>query len=65
MAPPPPPPGGMPFPPPPPHHLQGRMPHPPPMFTGGTNPGADLMALLNSGSSGQRIGGDGPPQRPM
>ncbi|KPV73879.1 uncharacterized protein RHOBADRAFT_54470 [Rhodotorula graminis WP1] len=62
-----PPPGGMPFPPPPPppHHLQGRMPHPPPMFTGGTNPGADLMALLNSGSSGQRIGGDGPPQRPM
>lgn len=75
----PPPPGGpggvMPFPPPPPHphhHLQGRMPPPPPpppMFTAGGNPGADLMALLNSGASGQRIGGDGPPQgvqvRPM
>ncbi|GAA5820759.1 hypothetical protein JCM3770_005958 [Rhodotorula araucariae] len=65
-----PPPGGMPFPPPPPlHHLQGRMPPPPPMFTAGNNPGADLMALLNSGAAGQRIGADGPPQgvqvRPM
>ncbi|GJN93514.1 hypothetical protein Rhopal_006571-T1 [Rhodotorula paludigena] len=62
---PPPPPGGMPFPPPPPPHLQGRMagaPPPPPMFTAGNNPGADLMALLNSGAGGQRIGADGPPQ---
>ncbi|BGP50750.1 hypothetical protein JCM10450v2_006676 [Rhodotorula kratochvilovae] len=60
---------GMPFPPPPPHHHLQRMPPPPPMFTAGNNPGADLMALLNSGSAGQRIGGEGPPQgvqvRPM
>ncbi|BGP26839.1 hypothetical protein Rt10032_c21g6433 [Rhodotorula toruloides] len=59
-----------------PPHLAGRLPPmppprlggpggpgsplpPPPIFT--DNPGADLMALLNSGSGGQRIGADGPP----
>ncbi|GAA6018932.1 hypothetical protein JCM10207_009205 [Rhodosporidiobolus poonsookiae] len=60
-APPPPPPGYG-----PPSHLAGRMPPPvgmggppppPPPFGGlGGNPGADLMALLNSGASGARIG---------
>lgn len=55
---------------PPPHFAPGRMPlpppnpnqgPPPPMFNLGGNAGADLMALLNSGSGGQRIGADGPP----
>ncbi|BGP00510.1 hypothetical protein NBRC10513v2_006314 [Rhodotorula toruloides] len=53
------------LPPMPPPHLGGPggtgSPPPPPMFTAGNNPGADLMALLNSGSGGQRIGADGPP----
>ncbi|GAA5892219.1 hypothetical protein JCM6882_003614 [Rhodosporidiobolus microsporus] len=51
-----------------PPHLAGRAgppPPPPPMFggLGGANPGADLMALLNSGAAGTRIGPmGGPPQ---
>lgn len=51
------------LPPMPPPHLGGPgfSPPPPPMFTAGNNPGADLMALLNSGSGGQRIGANGPP----
>ncbi|GAA5867614.1 hypothetical protein JCM3774_001529 [Rhodotorula dairenensis] len=72
---PPPPPHHLMF--PPPHFNPGQMPLPPPshapgqppsLFTnagggagGGGNAGADLMALLNSGAGGQRIGANGPP----
>ncbi|GAA5869061.1 hypothetical protein JCM1840_000456 [Sporobolomyces johnsonii] len=50
--------GGMPPMGPPPH--AGAPPPPPGMSLGG-NAGADLMALLNSGSGGARIGGPPPP----
>ncbi|GAA5837321.1 hypothetical protein JCM11251_004966 [Rhodosporidiobolus azoricus] len=65
-------PGGPPPPPPLgflPPHLAGRGPPPPPppgmfggMGGGRANPGADLMALLNSGPAGTRIGPMGQPQ---
>ncbi|GAA5984999.1 hypothetical protein JCM10908_002483 [Rhodotorula pacifica] len=55
-------------PPPPPHFNPGHMPLPPPnpnqpspLMNLGGNAGADLMALLNSGAGGQRIGANGPP----
>ena len=66
---PPPPPPHLMF--PPPHFNPGHMPLPPPPPGGpnqpsplmnlGGNAGADLMALLNSGAGGQRIGANGPP----
>ena len=66
---PPPPPPHLMF--PPPHFNPGHMPLPPPppggpnqpspLMNFGGNAGADLMALLNSGAGGQRIGANGPP----
>ena len=50
-------PGHMPLPPPPP----GGPNQPSPLMNFGGNAGADLMALLNSGAGGQRIGANGPP----